>query len=87
MSNNSKRKVRLTTIDNPYDIFTQFDDWYRFDNDHDYGTCELIARFAYTSNELSDAENEEEMERAIDDLIEHDVTKLYKKVVSDTNPV
>ena len=26
----------LTTIDNPYNPFTQFDDWFMFDIEHNY---------------------------------------------------
>jgi hypothetical protein len=73
-------RVALTTVDNPYNPFTQFDDWFQFDCQHDYGTCEFLARFCYTSDQLSPAENFQEAERAIDDIIKHDVRKIYKKV-------
>ena len=74
------KQCRLTTVDNPYNPFTQFDEWFHFDCEHDYGTCEFLARFACPSDELSDSENNEEYERAIDDIIKHDVRKIYTKV-------
>lgn len=78
-----RNKVRLTTVDNPYNPFTQFDEWFQFDCSHDYGTCELLARFVYNSDSLSDLENDEETERAIDEIIKNDLTKMYKKVYED----
>lgn len=78
MANDSK--VMMTTIDNPYSPFTDFDQWYRYDQEHDYGTCEFLARFVYNSDALSDAENDEETERAIDDIVKNDPRKIYRKV-------
>ena len=70
-----------TTIDNPYDPFTQFTLWYMYDIEKGYMTCELLGRLAHTSDELSDQENDEEIERATDELIANDLTNNYKKVL------
>lgn len=70
----------LTTYDNPYDPFNQFDDWYRFDMDHGYSSCCYLARVAKPSDILSDAENEREIERAIDEIVKYDFMNIYKKV-------
>lgn len=72
--------VMLTTIDNPYDPFNDFDNWYKFDMDHGYGTCSYLARIARTSDQLTDAENERETERAIDEIIKYDFMNQYVKV-------
>lgn len=72
--------VMLTTIDNPYDPFDDFDNWYKFDMDHGYGTCSYLARIARTSDQLTDAENERETERAIDEIIKYDFMNQYVKV-------
>ena len=53
----------LTTTDNPYDPFTQYEAWYRFDEDNGYHSCAFLARIARTSDQLSDKENQEEIER------------------------
>jgi hypothetical protein len=74
----------LTTIDNPFDPFTQFDDWYQFDEEHGYHTCSLLARLAYTSNDLSDKDNEEEIERAMDEIVRLNVSGVHKKVTATT---
>ena len=55
----------LTTTDNPYDPFTQYEAWYRFDEDNGYHSCAFLARIARTSDQLSDKENQEEIERAV----------------------
>lgn len=73
-------KVALTTIDNPFDPFKQFDSWFLFDVKKGYNTCSYLARIARTSEELSDKENDEEVERAIDEIIKYDFMNIYKKV-------
>lgn len=70
----------LTTIDNPYDPFEQFDSWYMFDTSKGYNSCCYLARIAATSDQLSDTENEAEIERAIDEIIKYDFMNIYKKV-------
>lgn len=72
----------ITTIDNPFDPFTQFDDWYRYDEDMGYHTCSYLARIARTAPNLSWAENNQEIERAIDEIIKYNPLKIYKKVYS-----
>ena len=70
----------LTTIDNPFDPFDQFDSWYQFDCDKGYNCCSYLARIARTSDQLSDKENSIEIERAIDEIIMYDFLNIYKKV-------
>lgn len=73
-------KCALTTFDNPYDPFEQFDSWYMFDLDKGYNSCAYLDRIAKTSDSLSDKENEQEIERAIDEIIKFDPFNIYKKV-------
>lgn len=73
-------KCALTTIDNPYDPFSQPDAWYRFDQDKGYCSCSFLARIARISDQLSEEENDREVERAIDDIVKYDVLGIYKKV-------
>ena len=39
-----KKDVMLTTIDNPYNPFTNFDEWWAFDISHGYNTCAYLSR-------------------------------------------
>ena len=74
------KKCMLTTIDNPYDPFTQFDSWFMFDMQKGYNSCAYLGRIAKTSDQLSDKANDEEVERAIDEIIKYDFMNIYKKV-------
>ena len=75
----------LTTVDNPDDPFTESEAWYRFDEDMGYHSCSYLARIARPSDQLSDAETEQELERAIDDIIKYDPLGIYKKVKSSSD--
>lgn len=74
------KKVALTTIDNPFNPFDDFDKWFLFDIEKGYYSCSYLARIAKTSDDLSEYENHLEIERAIDEIIKHDFMKIYKKV-------
>lgn len=73
--------VMLTTIDNPYNPFTQFEEWYAYDLAKGYRTCELLGRYAMTSEGLSDVDNEEAINLAIEEIIRD--LPIYKKVFKE----
>lgn len=75
-----KRQVQITTIDNPFDPFDDFDNWFYYDIEKGYYTCSKLARLAEDREDLSSYEEEQEFERIIDRLIEIDPLKIYKKV-------
>jgi len=76
----------LTTFDNPYDPFEQFTSWFLFDVEKGYDSCAYLGRIARTSDQLSEEENDLEVERAIDEIIKYDFRNIYKKVTrQDTN--
>lgn len=76
-------KCALTTIDNPFDPFDQFDSWYRWDIDKGYDCCGYLDRIARTSDQLSEEENDNEIERAIDEILKYDFRNVYKKVTRE----
>lgn len=78
-----EREAMLTTIDNPWNPFTNFDEWYAFDIAAGHHSCELLARFSLASFELSDADNHVETNRAIDEILKHDPEHIYKRVYKD----
>lgn len=77
------KETMLTTKDNPFDPFTQFDEWLSYDRAMGYMTCEYLGRIAKTSSELSDLDQIQEDERAIDEIIELNPNGIYKKVTRD----
>lgn len=77
--------VMLTTFDNPFDPFEQFTSWFLFDVEKGYNTCSRLARIAKTSDQFSEKENDEEVEKAIDEIIKYDFMNVYKKVSKQSN--
>ena len=75
-----ENEYMLTTKDNPFDPFEQFDSWFLFDVEKGYNSCAYLARIARTSDQFSDKENEKEVENAIDEIIKYDFMNIYKKV-------
>ena len=73
-------RVRLTTVDNPYDPFEQFTSWFLFDEEKGYHSVSYLGRIARTSDELFEAENKREEEREIDEIIKVDFRNIYRKV-------
>ena len=74
------KEYMLTTIDNPYDPFEDFDSWLMFDKEKGYNCCEKVARIAQLSDDMSEKEINEETDRAIDEIIKNDFMNIYKKV-------
>lgn len=62
-------KYRLTTTDNPYDPFLNWDEWYFYDLSKGYNTCERLARLTKPVFQLPDEAIESEIEEAIEQLI------------------
>ena len=68
-------KCMLTTFDNPYNPFDEFTSWFMFDEEKGYHSCAYLGRIAKTSEQLSDEENAQEIERAIDEIIKYEFSK------------
>lgn len=70
----------LTTVDNPFDPFTQFTQWFAFDTASGYHTASFLARIAKTSDELSDVDQRLAIQSAIDEIVRENVSGVHKKV-------
>lgn len=70
----------LTTFDNPYNPFDQFNEWLMFDKEKGYDSCERLMRLANISDEMTQKEIDEEVDRAMDRLIDLDITNTFTKV-------
>lgn len=71
---------RLTTFDNPFDPFDDFTSWFMFDIEKGYNTCGYLDRIANVTDNMSQKEVNEEIERAIDEIILYNPLNIYKKV-------
>lgn len=74
----------LTTIDNPYNPFDDFTLWLLFDKEKGYNTCEYLARTVNLSSDLSEKEMEDEIERAMDEIVKVDPFNIYRKVTEES---
>lgn len=70
----------LTTVDNPYDPNTQFDEWYAWDEAAGYHTLSLLARIARVSDELSEADMDAAIEAAIQEIVSVNASGVHRKV-------
>lgn len=73
----------LSTTDNPFDPFDEFDAWYKFDVLHGYNSCSYLAKIAKTTDELPENLAQIEIERAIDEIVELNINGMFCKVVKD----
>lgn len=60
----------LSTSDNPFNPFTHYNEWYKYDMQMGYNTPGKLARYTTTSDTLSDADQEHAVNLAIDEIIE-----------------
>ena len=95
MADNKSSHYILTTKDNPYDPYTQFDFWYGFDTSKrlipevteffgeeipvSTDCCSMLDREAITSDDFTEEENAIERERAIDEIIRLDPFGIYAR--------
>ncbi len=73
----------VTTLDNPYNPFTEFDKWYNFDELAGYHTSSYLARIAYDSDELSPKDQALAIELAVDEIVKLNLTGNYIKVTDE----
>ena len=76
-------EVMLTTEDNPFSPFTQFDEWNDFDEAQGYYTCAYLARIANVAESLTPEESNVELNNAIDEIVSMNVLGIYKKVTRE----
>lgn len=71
----------LTTFDNPFSPFTQWDAWFQWDVSAGYNTSALLARITKSSLELSEPDQALAIQQAIDEIVEENVSGMHRKVV------
>ena len=80
----TKRCVALTTVDNPWSPFDNFENWYKWDIQHGYYSCAYLDRVANTNDQMHEDEIQAETERAIDEIVALNPLNKYIKVVKDS---
>lgn len=80
-------ETMLTTVDNPYNPFNDFTSWLMFDIEKGYQTCERLAKVVKLSDEMTQNEIDEEIDRAMDEIIKEDFLNLYVKAFDTSEDV
>ena len=75
-----ENECMLSTIDNPFNPFEQFVSWFLYDEEKGHKSCSLLDRFAKTNDQMSEKEVNDEIERAIDEIIKYDFENKRIKV-------
>lgn len=71
----------LSLATNPYDPFTQYDLWLKFDHQEGFDTAGLLARCVSSSDALSLADQEQAVEQAIESILSNpSFADMYIKV-------
>ena len=78
------RVVALTTEDNPWNPFTDYDSWSAWDESHGYCTESYLDRIAMLSDSLNDELKSKYEEEAIDEIIKFNKGIIPYKKVEDT---
>ena len=78
MSDDSEQM--LTTVDNPWNPFTNYSEWYAFDRTQGYNTPGLLARIAKVSLDVSDSDFELSIAQAMDEIVKENVSGMHRLV-------
>ena len=74
------KQVTATTIDNPFNPFDDFHSWFMFDIEKGYYTSSKLGRLTHLRDDMTEKEENEEVERAVNELIRIDPLDIYIKV-------
>ena len=84
---NTHIETMLTTVDNPFSPFDEYDEWSAYDLRMGYQTQALLARVAGAANDLSDADETFFLTQAIDEIVEENFNGLYTKVTRNITEI
>ena len=74
------KTFKITTMDNPWNPFTDFDRWHEFDIMGGYRTLEMIARFSKATPEMIDKMYVAEEEYGMNMVLELNPYGIHYKV-------
>jgi len=79
-ADNTTTRYMLTTVDNPFDPFTQWNEWLAYDTRLGYDTPGLLARTVNNSFDLSEPDQAIAIDYAIDQIVAENVSGMHRKV-------
>ena len=74
-----EQQFMLTTFDNPFNPFVDFSSWYMFDCEKGHNTSSRLARLVNIDSEMTQKEIDEERERAMNLIVQHDLEDTFFK--------
>lgn len=72
--------VMLTTLDNPYNPFTHFEEWYAYDVSQGYHTCSYLARVVKDVSDLDEEQADVEINKSIEEIVTLNLLGNYCKI-------
>lgn len=69
--------VMLSTSDNPYDPFSQWDDWLTWDTASGYNSTALLARTAVVSPDQSETDQELALVSAMEEIVDANYSGVH----------
>lgn len=79
----TKLDVMLTTVDNPYNPFDEFDKWFNYDNLKGYNCCGIVARIAPGVDEYSEEFDDDFRIQSILRFVDEDPLHIYTYVAKE----
>lgn len=79
-------ELMVTTIDNPFNPFTDFDAWRSFDVDHGYYTLEYMARLTDVTSDNTEDEYNEAINDAVKRICRLNLLGIYRAIGPDDKP-
>jgi hypothetical protein len=82
----TKELVMLSTLDNPFNPFIDYEHWLAFDREKGYYTNEYLARIVTSTLEYSEEQQDQDLKEGIDSIVNDNVLGIYIKVTKDFIP-
>ena len=79
-----ENQLFLTTLDNPFNPATEPEFWEQYDRDHGYYSYNLLCRYLWTSDQLSENEQVDAINNAVLDAVDADLTGKFVAVKETT---
>jgi hypothetical protein len=80
----SNTEYMLTTVDNPYNPFTNFDEWLVYDTSMGHNSTGFLDRVAHVSPDLSEPDQALAIRDAIDYIVQENVSGVWRKVSKES---
>ena len=73
----------LTTIDNPYNPFSRFDEWNQYDQEKGYFTLSYLGRVVDYDGCYTEEQRHQARENAIQQIVDLDPLHIYIRITED----